>query len=445
MAIWADTKRSETAALYRRAALAAHEFIAFAEAVAAGRDSADLRRLLASYVEGVCSWEDHLHHQIRKIINDVGVRHGYLPPGSTFFDDAYGVRRDILAFLCPDLVPALYTARDNAGLEIIPLLAATPNELADDTLPQPMNMLLHRPMRPAVQAYATDDASLYAHPFQYQVFSQDQSAMWVSGSPRALSRLAIGRPEVVTTDRDVVVLQDRFNCTNFAHFLYDSISRALLLNRQTQRLHSALLVFGGVPGQFHRLVCQTLAAVLGLPDESIYFPDRAVCIKTSGRCIWFSDQREAYLHPAQMAHPRSIEMLRSLAAATPGIKTGLDRIYVSRADAERRRIANEDRITETLARHGFATVQLAGLSMQQQIGLFRHAEMIVAPHGMGLTHLIFADRLRSLVELFPPDAGTDAYAFVAKALGIRYEHVVGTAVNSPQSDFAIDPNTLMSR
>src|SRR5207244_3738238 len=146
-----------------------------------------------------------------------------------------------VAELCPELAEALYAARSNLGLEEIPLLEPCPNELADSSLPLPMNMLLHRPSRPPVSAYASEDAVLYAHPFRYQLLSRDRSAMWSSGSPRPLTRTAIGEPEVVPVGGDVAVLQDRFNATNFSHFLFDSVSRALLLDQRFDGLRSALL------------------------------------------------------------------------------------------------------------------------------------------------------------------------------------------------------------
>src|SRR4029079_6740669 len=137
----------------RRQALIGHELIALARAMASGRNKTDTRRLLASYVKGVCSFEDHLQYQIRDAINEVGVREGIISSGGTFFDDTLGVNKEFLCALRPDLVRDLYSVRNNSGLDQIPLLEPTINELADNTLPGPMNMLLHRADRPPVHAY----------------------------------------------------------------------------------------------------------------------------------------------------------------------------------------------------------------------------------------------------------------------------------------------------
>jgi len=435
---WDHTKRLQLNACNASEGEAALKLVAVARAMAEGREPLDLRSLLSPYVYGVCSFHDYLQHEIREIANEIGVRSGFLTPGDTLFDEALGVKRSVVASLCPELAGTLYTARSNAELEEIALLEPCPNELADNSVPPPMNMLLHRPSRPAVRAYATYDAMLYAHPFRYQLLSKDRTALWISGSPRSLSRAAIGDPTVINLTRDVIVLQDRFNGTNFSHFLFDSISRVLLLEQRLGTIRSTILVFGGVPGEFHSAVCKALTDALNLAPVNIYFPDRAIILEPSQRCIWFSDQVEAYLFPAQMAHPASVNLLRSLVETIPGDPGGCRRVYISRADAEQRRVVNEEQISVALKARGFEIVELSKLSIARQIGLFRDAEVIVAPHGMGLTHLAVADRLRGLVELFPPSTGSDAYAFIAKAGRIDYNCIVGASIGSPVADFEVN-------
>jgi hypothetical protein len=160
-------------------------------------------------------------------------------------------------------------------------------------------------------------------------------------------------------------------------------------------------------------------------------------LHTAGRCIWFSDQVEQTLVPAQMAHPLSIDLLRSVMATIPSDLSATKRVYVSRADAVHRRVLDEPAVMAVLQKRGFEQVVLSRLSARQQIGLFRGAEMIVGPHGMGLTHIIAADHLHGVVELFHPASGTDAYAFITKAGGIRYDWVIGTAGDGLELDYTI--------
>ena len=54
------------------------------------------------------------------------------------------------------------------------------------------------------------------------------------------------------------------------------------------------------------------------------------------------------------------------------------------------------------------TVALEDLEFRDQVALFRDAETVVAPHGGGLTNLVFCDPGTKVIELFPA-ANIDLY------------------------------------
>lgn len=78
------------------------------------------------------------------------------------------------------------------------------------------------------------------------------------------------------------------------------------------------------------------------------------------------------------------------------------RVYVSRADAMFRRILNETEVIRALRPYGFTPVVLASLSATEQMQIFASAEVIVAPHGAGLTNLMYCDPGTKIVEIFTP-------------------------------------------
>ena len=94
------------------------------------------------------------------------------------------------------------------------------------------------------------------------------------------------------------------------------------------------------------------------------------------------------------------------------------KIFISRRKALGRRIANENEVIEALELLGFSTYILEEMSYVEQVKLFAQAKVIVAPHGAGLTNLIFADN-PIILELFGAYVGRE-FANLARGMGFKY-------------------------
>ena len=93
-------------------------------------------------------------------------------------------------------------------------------------------------------------------------------------------------------------------------------------------------------------------------------------------------------------------------------------IFISRRKALGRRIANENEVVEALKPLGFVTYILEEMSYVEQVKLFAQAKVIVAPHGAGLTNLLFAEN-PIILELFGSYVGNE-FANLARGLGFKY-------------------------
>jgi capsular polysaccharide biosynthesis protein len=106
--------------------------------------------------------------------------------------------------------------------------------------------------------------------------------------------------------------------------------------------------------------------------------------------------------PAGWPTPEVVRLVTEFGAALPtgDADAGGERIYVSRARAKRRRLANEEALCARLEARGFRNVFLEELTWTQQMAVFRGAREIVAPHGAGLANLVFCETGTRVVELF---------------------------------------------
>ena len=100
-------------------------------------------------------------------------------------------------------------------------------------------------------------------------------------------------------------------------------------------------------------------------------------------------------------------------------------IYISRSKASQRKILNEDEVFEFLSEKNFHRVYLEELLLKDQIKLFKNARMIIAPHGSGLTNIVFSNSGTKLVEIFSPTYMEPCYWRLANALELDYSYILG--------------------
>jgi capsular polysaccharide biosynthesis protein len=102
-------------------------------------------------------------------------------------------------------------------------------------------------------------------------------------------------------------------------------------------------------------------------------------------------------------------------------KQNQHRLYLSRARAAVRRIANENEISEVLRHRNFEIVEAENLSWREQANLFAGASVIVAPHGAALANIVFCKPGTRVVEISTRAGYGDCYWQLAAVAGLSYE------------------------
>ncbi|MGC1851315.1 MAG: glycosyltransferase family 61 protein [Solirubrobacterales bacterium] len=95
------------------------------------------------------------------------------------------------------------------------------------------------------------------------------------------------------------------------------------------------------------------------------------------------------------------------------------KLFISRRSARSRRLLNEDEVIAALGAD-FELVELETLSVREKALLLAEATVVVAPHGAGLTNLLFCAEPTAVVELVHDDAPPKVFRRLAGLLGHPY-------------------------
>lgn len=109
---------------------------------------------------------------------------------------------------------------------------------------------------------------------------------------------------------------------------------------------------------------------------------------------------------------------------------GTKRLYITRRNAPSRKIINEDLVINLLIELKFEIIELEFLSVLEQIKLFSQAEIIIAPHGAGLTNLVFCTPNTKVLEIFSSSYIGLCYWFLSNVKYIDYYFIVDRNNNS---------------
>jgi len=119
------------------------------------------------------------------------------------------------------------------------------------------------------------------------------------------------------------------------------------------------------------------------------------------------------------------------------------RVYITRKNATKRKIINEDDLLPKLREFGFKVIDMDALSFKQQIQVMLGAEMLVSLHGAGLTHMLWMkDRGKVLEIRASGDCHNNCYFTLASDLELDYYYSLADKIDVTQStqlaDYIID-------
>ena len=110
---------------------------------------------------------------------------------------------------------------------------------------------------------------------------------------------------------------------------------------------------------------------------------------------------------------------------------------------------NESDLWIIAKKKGFEKIILTGKSVEQQAEIFASAKVILAPHGAGLTNLIFCQADVKIIEIMSPNYTGHCYYRLSEHLNLNHTVVYGERIswrdifkNGVLADYKIDTRKI---
>jgi len=118
------------------------------------------------------------------------------------------------------------------------------------------------------------------------------------------------------------------------------------------------------------------------------------------------------------------------------------KIYISRENANTRKIINRKQVTNILNKYNFTVITAETLSLPQQAKTFCSADIILSPHGAGLTNIIWPENT-TVIEIFN-NVVKNPYFQISNELDHKYYSIQGKPVDDRglNSNIVVDTDKL---
>ena len=224
-------------------------------------------------------------------------------------------------------------------------------------------------------------------------------------------------------DRDVLWITDYWS-TGYFHWLTDALPRLFVVR---DRLRDLLLMLPATC-ETREFVKASLTA-FAVPTADFIKPTEALDCRT-------------LLMPTRtaLAGQYNDEVIRGVRSVLVDAYGGSDsegkneKIYVSRKNAGKRRIVNEDEVMNILCNYDFQIIHAEEIPLGQQVQLFSETRYLISNHGAGLTNMLFMPEGGSVLELrHEADRIRNWFFILATSLNLNYVYQ-RCAPNYPEAD-----------
>jgi capsular polysaccharide biosynthesis protein len=203
----------------------------------------------------------------------------------------------------------------------------------------------------------------------------------------------------------------------YYHWLFQLLPRYELIRRAGIELKDIDYFY--VNGQRSRFQRETLAS-LGVEPSKIIVGEKVPYLRSRELIIPSVPLAGGCFPPWMTDFLRSSFLPKSWRDTPPK-----RRYYISRGRAGYRRVLNEDDVVKFLKGHRFEVLAMETLSVQEQAAAMASCEVLVAPHGGGLSNIVFCSPGTKIIEIYSPELVATYFWKLSSQLNLDYYYLLG--------------------
>ncbi|MTV50383.1 DUF563 domain-containing protein [Heliobacillus mobilis] len=209
---------------------------------------------------------------------------------------------------------------------------------------------------------------------------------------------------------------------NYYHWMFDALPRYEILRRSGFQAEKYIVSYFFLAFQKETLEILGISreAMIDARDEFQFQAERLLVPSFPGSLFKIPKWVCQYLRDVFLPHVTMNQGKKDF------------RIYVSRSKAAFRRLENEKALEDRLSSLGFERVDLETLPVLEQIRLFANANVVIAPHGAGLTNLVFCRPGTKVIELFGPKYINNVFWALSNQIELDYAYLIGEGEEPPR-------------
>lgn len=240
---------------------------------------------------------------------------------------------------------------------------------------------------------------------------------------------------------------------NYFHWLIECLPRLLLVNQMPELKNIPLLVDENIASQqleaLHLLNEGNRELIMlghksACSVEKLFYPSQLSIIHDNMKNpVRYNE--DVFYSPIAVNFIRDFFLQKLKISQTSGFR----KLYVSRSNAEYRKLINADEIEELMLFYDFQVVFPEKLTFSSQVKLFSQAKIVVGQSGAGMANLLFVPKDCQALIFFNDSKQTNLQIFNALCdqIGIDTKFLIGKSASNYKdpmhSDFTIDIDLLV--